>query len=142
MKKALLIFITFLSINTINAQEKIEKYYNYAKGNIKEAGAIDKNGFPIGEWNYYLDSGALGYIINWETNFSKEFYETGELKVTRTFNPDTGASIGESITYFKNGKIELSGNYDNNGDKNGVFKTFFKNGTLKNIQTYINGKLQ
>ena len=123
MKKTILFLITLLFISYTNAQEQKENYYNYAKANIKESGQIDKNGYPTGEWSYYLENGSLDYIINWETNFIKKYYNTGELKEKGTFIPETGVHIKEWITYYKNGKVKTKEIYN-------------KYGTLKSSEIY------
>ena len=56
MKKSILYLVTIFIINYSYAQEKIEKHYNYAKGNLKESGQIDKGCLPKGEWKYYLEN--------------------------------------------------------------------------------------
>ena len=142
MKKTILFLVTTLIINYTNAQELKETYYNYVTGNIKESGYIDENGYPIGEWNYYLENGSLDYIINWTTKFTKEYYPTSELKETRTFNPDTGARIGEWTAYYKNGNIKAKGLYDENGKENGEFKTYFENGILISAELFKEGVKQ
>tara|TARA_R110001583_G_scaffold17310_4_gene70150 strand:- start:213 stop:593 length:381 start_codon:yes stop_codon:yes gene_type:complete len=114
MKKTILFLVTILFFNSTNAQEQNENYYNLAKGNVKEVGEIDKNGFPIGEWKYYVESGALDYTINWDTNFSTTYYLTGGIKEKGTFIPDTGVHIGEWISYNKNGEIITKITYDKN----------------------------
>lgn len=130
MNKSILYLVTIFIINYSYAQEKIEKHYNYAKGNLKESGQINKGGLPKGEWKYYLENGTLDYIINWTTNCLKDFYTTGELKETHTFNPDTGARIGECITYYKNGKIKTKEIYDENGQLKNI--EIFKEGLKQN----------
>lgn len=142
MKSTILFLAVLFFINYSNAQEHKENYYNYAKANLKETGEIDKNGFPTGEWSYYLESGSLDYIINWETNFIKKYYATGELKETGTFIPETGVHIKEWITYYKNGQVKATEIYNENGDKNGKFKSYFENGTLKSAKIFKNGVKQ
>ncbi len=115
MNKIILFLVTIFIFNYANAQELKETYYNYVTGNVKESGHIDKNGYPIGEWKYYLENGSLDYKINWETNYIKKYYATGELKEKGTFIPETGTHIGEWITYYKNGKIKTQRIYDENG---------------------------
>lgn len=138
MKKTLLFLVITLIFNYSNAQKLVEKY-NYASGKTTETGKVDKNGFPIGEWQYKLDNGALDYTINWEQNSIKKYFESGELKETGTFIPETGVSIGKWISYYKNGTIKTIKTYDANGVKNGEFKHYLKNGTLKTIETYNKG---
>jgi len=115
MKKTILLFVTLFLFNCTNAQEQKETYYNFAKGNIKESGEMDKNGYPIGVWKYHAENGVLNYVINWDTNFIKMYYPTGELKQKGTFIPDTGTHIGEWITYYKNGKIKTQEVLDEHG---------------------------
>lgn len=115
MKKTILLLVALFIVNHILAQEQIENYGNYAKGNIKETGKLDNNKLPIGEWKYYLESGILDYSINWDTNFFKKYYDTGELKESGTFIPETGTHINEWITYYKNGEIESRKIFDENG---------------------------
>ena len=130
MKNTILFLVVLFFINYTNAQEQKENYYNYAEASIKEIGEIDKNGFPIGEWSYYLESGSLDYIINWETNYIKKYYGTGELKEKGTFIPETGVHIKEWVWYYKNGTVKATNIYNENGE----FKTFFENGILKNSE--------
>lgn len=142
MKKAIIFLAAIAFINYTNAQELKETYYNYASTIVKESGYIDKNGNPTGEWNYYLENGSLNYIINWTTKFTKEYYITGELKETRTFNPDTGANTGEWIAYYNNGNIKAKGLYNKNGEKNGEFITYLENGTLIRKELFKKGVKQ
>lgn len=142
MKNTILFLAMLLFINFTNAQEQKESYYNYAKANLEETGKIDKNGFPTGEWSYYLESGSLDYIINWETNYIKKYYVTGELKEKGTFIPETGVHIKEWVTYYKNGQVKEIVLYNENGDKNGEFKSYFENGTLKSVEVFKNGVSQ
>jgi len=139
MKKAIFIILAVLVVTYSYAQEQKETYYSFAKGNIKESGQVDKSGHAVGEWKFYLEDGTLEYIINFTTNYTKSFYETGELKETYNFNPLTGAYISDWTSYYKNGAISAVGKYNNDGKKNGVFKTYLKNGTLKYTETYREG---
>lgn len=116
MKKTFLFLVTIFIINTTSAQEQVKNYFNIAKATIKESGQIDKNKYPIGEWNYYLENGAIDYTIDWEINFLTKYYITGEIKETGTFIPNTGVHVGEWITYYKNGEINTKIMYDEKGD--------------------------
>ncbi|MFH0865384.1 MAG: toxin-antitoxin system YwqK family antitoxin [Bacteroidota bacterium] len=48
---------------------------------------------------------------------------------------------GKWVTFFANGVIESEGYYKY-GIKNGYFKDYFPDGTLKNVSKYINGEIQ
>lgn len=113
--KRILILIAMLSIlNYTYGQEQNEYFF---PNSIKETGTLDENGYPIGVWKYYKDNGSLEYIINWETNFIKMYYNTGALKEKGTFIPETGVHIGEWITYYKNGDIKTQEVFDEDGVK-------------------------
>lgn len=142
MKNSIILFATLFIINFVNGQETVKNYYNYGIGNIKDTGQLNKDGFPIGEWKYYLENGTLDYIINWDINLSKSFYTTGELKEKGTFIPDTGSHIGEWIAYYKNGKIKSIMMFDENGLKNGECKTYFENGKVESVEIYKKGEKQ
>lgn len=43
-------------------------------------------------------------------------------------------------SYFKDGKTFFEGNYDKDGRKQGIFKTYDTDGMLKSTETYKNGK--
>lgn len=134
----LFLVMTLIIVNYTNAQEYTD-YHNYASRNIKTSGQVDADGFGVGEWKHYSEKGDLEYIVNHTTKISKKYYVTGELKEQGTFNPDTGAHIGEWITYYRNGKIKVIGINDEDGEKNGEFKSYFKSGTLKSVIRYKNG---
>ncbi|MFK5982438.1 MAG: hypothetical protein QM499_05955 [Flavobacteriaceae bacterium] len=114
MKNIFLLVTILLITNFANAQEQKTDYYPNSTV-LKEIGKLDKNGYPIGEWKYYLKEGVLDYKINWETNYIKKYYTTGVLKEEGTFIPGTGVHIGEWITYKEDGKIEAQKVFDENG---------------------------
>ena len=43
--------------------------------------------------------------------------------------------------YFKNGNVEQEGSYDMRGRKHGIWKVYSSDGSLKETQTYVDGKL-
>jgi len=139
MKKAILSLLALIIFTYSYAQEQKEVYYSFAKGNLKETGQVDKNGLAVGDWKFYHEDGAINYIINFTTNYTKSFYTTGELKETYNFNPLTGDYVSDWTSYYKNGTISAIGKYNKQGQKNGVFKTYLENGTLKNTETYKEG---
>ena len=50
-----------------------------------------------------------------------------------------GIPQGESLEYYKNGKIRFEG-VNVSGDLNGIINTYYKNGKIQSEQEYINGK--
>lgn len=140
MKKTILLIVTIFTISYSIAQES-ESYYPVSN-TLKQSGQIDENGFAIGEWKYYLESGILEYNINYTTKISKKYYATGELKEKGTFNPDTGAHIGEWNTFYKNGNIKTKGINNEDGNKNGKFSIYFENGSIDSCEIYLDGVKQ
>src|SRR5690606_17599989 len=61
----------------------------------------------------------------------KEFYIDREGRIQKDF-----------IKYFYSNVdlIEATGQYDQNGERTGVWKEYYKNGQLKEVCSYINGK--
>jgi hypothetical protein len=116
MKKIIIGLVMMFTINFINVQEQKISYYPNST-NIKDTGKIDKNNYPFGIWKYYLITGSVDYIINWKTNYIKQYYATGELKEEGTFMPETGVHIKKWATYSKNGKIKTQEVFDENGIK-------------------------
>ncbi len=114
MKHIFLLITMLLIANLTNAQEhKIDYYPNSTV--LKKTGKLDKNGYPIGKWKYYLKEGTLDYTINWEINYIVKYYSNGILKEKGTFIPGTGVHIREWITYNKEGEIETQKVFDNEG---------------------------
>lgn len=142
MKKTMLMLGALLIMTGTNAQQLKETYYNFGVGNKKEVGYVDRDGFPTGVWKYFAENGSLDYSINWDTNFSKEYYPTGQLKETRHFNPDIGVRVGEWIRYYKNGNMEIKGIFNEKGEKNGSFESYYDDGSLDSIEVFKDGVKQ
>lgn len=136
------------SLSISKEKKEYKEYYDHVsingdgKNRLKTTGQVDKNGFSVGEWKHYLENGVLEYITNFSSNVSKKYYATGELKEIGKFNSDSGAHIGEWITYYKNGTIKTLGVNNDDGEKNGVYKTYFENGSLESATNYKNGIIQ
>ncbi len=113
MKNIIILLIVIFTTN-IKAQELVKHYYSVSTI-IKDTGSLDKNGLPIGTWKYYTKNTTLDYEINWDINFIKMYYTTGELKEEGTFIPETSVHIKQWITYCKDGKIDDKIVYDENG---------------------------
>ncbi len=75
MKTILLVIITVLIINTVNAQKEHKKYHD--NGNLKEEGWFDSNGKGIGDWKFYDEYGKLnqtGSYVNGAPDGEFRFY--------------------------------------------------------------------
>ncbi len=116
MIRLIILFPILFVFNNTKAQELKKSYYPNSTI-LKDTGKLDPNNYPIGEWKYYRVNGNLDYVINWDTNYIKKFYTTGELKEEGTFIPDTGVHIGKWITYYKNGKVKTQETFDTSGIK-------------------------
>ena len=116
MNKIVILLVMMFVINYANAQETKNSYYPNSTI-LKETGKLDNNNYPTGEWKYYLETGNLDYVINWETNYIKKYYATGGIKEEGTFIPKTGVHIGKWIIYYKNGEVKTQETFDKNGIK-------------------------
>ncbi|UKN02269.1 hypothetical protein K6119_01890 [Paracrocinitomix mangrovi] len=113
IKLVALVFFLFI-IKQGFAQEQKDKYYPNSSI-LKESGSLDINGYPVGQWKYYLQNGNITYTINWDTNYLRTYYENGNLKEEGTFIPDTGTHIGKWIVYDEDGKIISEKTFNENG---------------------------
>ncbi|MBU2589922.1 MAG: toxin-antitoxin system YwqK family antitoxin [Nanoarchaeota archaeon] len=97
---------------------------------------------------------------DWKPKVTKLWYDTGELKGIMTTN--CGVRHGEQFRYFKNGQIEISGDYScgvmgqekwyypngqikieinrKNGIQHGLRRDWYENGQLNYETNYVNGK--
>jgi len=105
--------------------EMVGTYKGYSEyGGILLQGSY-KDGAPIGKWT--------------------ENYENGKLHFIRIFDtPGNGLKVvnGKIISYYEDGKtIEVEKNLKN-GDYDGVYKEYNKNGTLTLEGIYVNGVFQ
>jgi len=163
MKHLISLTIAIFVILSVNAQEKVQ--FKFENGQIQKEGYLDKDNNKNGEWKTYLEDGSLWTIVKydkgniigkivyadaeWEDT-SKEnckyyrvitkqndgyykcndFWITGELQMVGKFR-DLNLDIkeGEFVWYHKNGEIKIIANYEN-GKKNGKYKSFNTYGQL------------
>ncbi len=94
-------------------------YKSYSpQGNITSEGVYDIEGGKKGDWKFYTKHGVLS---------GKGSYKDGN-------------TIGEHITYYKNGQQESITNYDNEGVENGYHVTYYKDGQMKHQCWFKDGK--
>ena len=92
--------------------------YIYNDNGIKiSEGIVDKEGYKIGQW--------------------KNYYNTGELKSTGKYQ--NNVQEGKWTFYFRNGKIEQEGEF-RNGLISGKWVWYHENGTIKREEEFYNGK--
>ena len=123
-------------------EDGIEKQWHWETGKlIVDANYID--GRPDGKQTRHISSNTGDYVE--VSNFVKgvqtgEFSQTwtnGQVRVQGKYKD--GNKDGVWIEYRKNGKPEKSTTYKN-GERNGEYKTFFTDGTVEKIETYADGQ--
>jgi len=148
-------FIAVLSVQNINAQEKInqfdvngarigvwKKYYNNKR--IRYQGKFEA-GKEIGVFKYYSalssDHPIVIKIFTKNTNQAEVqfFTEKGILESEGEMNGKN--RIGKWLYYHSNGKSILSEENYKNGVLNGISKTYYLNGKITEFSHYKNGKL-
>ncbi|MGL5534834.1 MAG: hypothetical protein ACRDB5_02450 [Cetobacterium sp.] len=89
------------------------------------------NGEIVGTSKYYYEDGSLKFLIN--LNQTIEFYETGELK-SKVYNFKKFSKI---VEYYLNGNLMSAGTLNHNNEYIGMGWTFYENGQLKKICSYV-----
>lgn len=89
------------------------------------------NGEIVGTSKYYYEDGSLNFLIN--LNQTIEFYETGELK-SKAYNFKKFSKI---VEYYLNGNLMSVGTLNHNNEYIGMGWTFYENGQLKKICSYV-----
>lgn len=120
----------------------IEKQF-YRNGSLKYA---IKNVEDVlsGEYKEYFDNGKLSFTVNVvegkPEGVSKSFYNNDNNSVEKEGSYLKGKYVGEWKTYFKNGKIASIGKYNNDGEKEGLWLSYFDTGVLREEENYSNNK--
>ncbi|PKP54246.1 MAG: hypothetical protein CVT92_00390 [Bacteroidetes bacterium HGW-Bacteroidetes-1] len=157
-----------VDVNQTDANEKKTGYWEgrFPSGIVRYAGQF-YNDKPIGEFKYYFESGKLRAINDFTSNglkaYNKTFTESGILiaegiyldqkkdSLWKFYNDVDGSLLSEEI--FKNNNLNgISKNYypkSNqvaetieylNGQKYGVWRVFFEDGTLQSEGNYQEGQ--
>lgn len=98
---------------------KTEKTF-HENGQLMESFAVDKNGIKNGTYEAFYDDGVL---------YEKATYKEGKL-------------IGKRILHFTNGQPEIVEHYNEKGELDGPYITYYKNGQIKAEKTYKKNKLE
>ncbi|MBC2857077.1 toxin-antitoxin system YwqK family antitoxin [Cetobacterium sp. 2A] len=91
-----------------------------------------KDGEIVGTSKYYYEDGSLKFLMN--STQTIEFYETGELK-SKSYRFKKFSKV---IDYYPNGNIMNVGTLNLNNEYEGMGWTFYENGQLKKICSYVN----
>ena len=161
MKKLLLFFAFFISLNTLAGP----KYFKYDNGDVevvqnfennkregnylmvnKDKGDKEertyKNGVFEGPYKYYFNDGSIGegtYKNGEAEGLHTLYYENGQIRVEVTYR--NGKLEGAYKEYYKNGQISVEKTYKND-EEEGPYKEYYENGKIKVEGTYKNGKLK
>ncbi|MCW3072473.1 MAG: tetratricopeptide repeat protein [Bacteroidetes bacterium] len=139
----------------------------YATGG-KETTYEYKAGKQEGKESSYYKDGKLKYEINmvnqkYEGPFI-QYYNNGHIMEKSTFKENNrsgkyesyynypektlkseatyekGIAVGEFKSYYRNGKQDEIGSYKKNGNKDGLWKEFYDNGSLRSEENFSDGK--
>ena len=114
----------------------------FEDGELEEEVFYDKDGKKHGKVVTYFEDGEVSEIANYEHGVlhgtQKKEDENG-FKVLKTYNQ--GNLEGLYLRTYPNGKKQEEGVYDANHKKEGKWTVWYKNGNVKTITHYQNGKL-
>ncbi len=102
------------------------------------------DGFKVGEWSNYFESGRLSQIELYNAQgeldgFRISYYESGD-----TFfcgEKKVNERIGEWKTYYENGSLQHYQLYLEGGLRNGFSESYYKDSTLKSKGAYLKDSL-
>jgi hypothetical protein len=148
--KVIIILLASLSLSISAFSQKLVKtYYDRYNTKIQSEYYTDAYGEKVGTFKGYSEYGGIllqgsykdgAPIGKWTEN-----YLDGKLHFIRIFDtPGNGLKVvnGKIISYYEDGKtIEVEKNLKN-GDYDGVYKEYNKNGTLTLEGIYVNGVFQ
>lgn len=98
---------------------KIVKGYVFEEGWLRYEGITDMNGLRQGLW--------------------KEYYQTGELRSKGKYK--NSRPVGEWKFYFTDKTLEITGEYNQKGQKHGEWIWFYPSGDTMNVAYYEDGDL-
>ncbi len=112
----------------------------YETGGLAEEGFWRTNRW-IGEYHYYKPSGTLAYEWYFDENGrrtgeQKYYYDNGKLRLSGIW--DDGKEVGRITEYYENGKVRLESDWIN-GKSDGVMREYAENGNLKAEYVFHDG---
>lgn len=118
MKKLYFLLAAFtMTCHLIHAQKIVKSYYDYKKTKVHEEYATNNYGVKTGSY--------------------KEFSEFGGILVQGTYKNDI--RVGKWVTNNSDGTPSMIENFNDNGERNGIFKSWL-NGHVITEANYVNGK--
>jgi len=137
MKKIILVVVLCAIVFYTHAQEK-KTFWN--NGNLKSIIIHDKDGKKTGEWNWYFETGDLKESGSYKEDQKKgtwnEYYYNGERKKRTNY---TNGLITEKSTYYENGRKMVTGTFDKNEKKHGIWEQYYDYWGLKLKGEYHHG---
>lgn len=147
--------IVFFTTSIVYSQEKLNQFDEnglrtgiwkkfYANKNIRYQGQFNA-GKEVGTFKYYSALSSKHPVIIKEFNKNNDTATVSFYTIKGTLK-STGFMVGKNregtwLYYHKEGKTLISEENFENGLKNGVAKTYYKNGKLTEIFSYKNNKL-
>ena len=102
-----------------------------------------KNGILDGEYKHYDDFGNIitdgWYKMGLKTDTWLEADNERRINIYQSFKNDELINTRWTSNY-SNGKLFIEGIYDKNGKKQGIFKIYNEDGSLKSTESYKDGK--
>jgi uncharacterized protein len=120
------------------------KESNYYRSGKQKYEITMINGKYEGPFIQYYNNGHIMEKSTFKDNNRSGKYESyynfpeKALKSEATY--EKGIAVGEYKSYYRNGKVDETGMYKKNGDKDGVWKEYYSNGTLLSEESFSDGK--
>ncbi len=120
---------------------KIEgEYAEYFYGGSVKVKGVFKSGVPVGNWQYFFESGNLKKKVAFEQDGKvvyQYFFENGKLK--KEISVKGKQKDGIYNQYFENGNLKLTGWYKE-GMKDSLWTEYAESGKVVSSATYTKGK--
>jgi len=138
--KYIIYLLLLLSLHANSQNDSIYKKYYYPNGNISSEGML-VNGKPDAYWKTYYENGIIkseGNRKNFQLDSMWRFYDN-ESTIILSINYKEGKKHGIRTTYYKEETIKENFEYD---IKQGESILYFKNGKIKKKMFFIDGKIE
>ncbi len=127
------------SVITIYGYAQEKKTY-WDNGNLKSITNHNENGEKTGYWETYYQSGERKEYGHYEDgkksgNWNEYYYNGTRKKRTHYYN----GLITEKNIYYENGRLMVSGSFDDNGKKHGIWEQYHDNWQQKLKGEYYHG---
>jgi len=120
----------------------IEKNF-YRNGSAKYS-VKNNEDILLGDFTEYYDNGKLYYkstfVNNKQEGPSKQYYNNDKSTLQSEGVYLKNKPVGEWKFYHKSGKLSSTGKYNNDGEKEELWLTYFDNGNLKSEENYSDNK--